>query len=1571
MRCLKRFLNKLKILRDLEVKKLKKLLLFIHGLGGSKKSFGDFEKYIKEDSSLEEYEVDYYEYPTIKLYNPISWIIAAKIQSLADGLRTDIVTRYKRYDYIVLIGHSMGGLISKQYLLDEEENILNFSNPVKKVVMYGTPNIGSDYSKWFLSFNPQIRQLNRDSDFIEFLNRSLKKHKLIDYIDFYYVIGDKDRIVNRLSASNFWDTKFYSIPNKSHAMGNGVAKPKSKEDRTFTLLKNFLEKEQGLPNLTHDYLSKIIKHSTLDADNRYSLNNEKFKGTHIEIKEIDKAFSYIQNKKNFINELENLLSDIIYSQPSLEDYENIIPDLNKAKDAHASYFEEEEWEDLVGLEEKDMKIKEINDAFIFDILEKVENLKNSTYKSKQTILIDIREKIDLLIDQIYKKNSLHSALNPRGGFDETTSINDYAIISPITNKVEEIQELIYSIYAELYINQALLISGEALIGKTHMLCHISNRYIDEKKPIILILGHTVTTVTDLKKMILEKLDLSYLKFENFLKELNLLGEINNCNSLIVIDAINEAGDNKTWLNQLAGLLSEIKEYNNISIILSVRDVEEYRVINKTSENLITKIIHVGIEELTFEQFDNFCKIFDIHTPDIPIMNKINYNPGLLLLFLESLEKLDLKYIDTDILSPSYIFENIIKGSNRRISQKHSLDEDAELSQIAINLITEKFIEQEGNPILYKDAYRILQDKNLGIELIDLISEGLLGTFMKRDLKYVFFTYQKLGNYFISKFILNKYINFKDNHPTNETVTFLTRIITNNDHPWNNIMVLESISTLISETYNHELIEILDKYKNNGVIQITFMRSLLWRNKNSFNEITFKYLKELLKVNKDNRDNYFELLEVLLKLSTIPDHPLNAHRLQKHLKSQNMTIRDANWGEFLINSDKYRSIARIINWNWFYSSNYNIPEKVIILNGITLSWMLSSSDNEIRDQATKALVSIFTNKPVLFLSLLKMFEDIDDLYILERLYAVGYGIALRETNSLNLASLAIYVYDIQFKNNTPYPNILLRDFGRGIVELSCIEINTNLINPPYISTLSFDNIDINNLITYKNKKGFLQIWSSLMYDNNGGISDFGNYVVNRSLSNWSFHELNEQEAIPKNELDSFISNLDADKQSLWKKRINTKELMNIFTNEKDSENALQEYLNGIKEKKTKFEESLSLEESEIFNKNIKPDLDNNDKLIDRKKIFNYSLAQQWMFKRIIELGYSESTHGEIDKYLRSYNRRGKKIERIGKKYQWISYYELLARVSDNYKLSNRFDYNESKSYCGPWNPLIRNIDPSTILYKKEIAENYKLHFSYDFSSNENNLSEWLDNTSDVSSLQRIIENKFEHNNHLFLYGIFTFIDVTEKKDRKPQKQIYYKLQSYLVKNDEIENLFEWSKSQDFFGNWIPEQGDFYEVFLREYPHSRAFKDIDYKREGWTDCENELPNKIACSWDSYLNEVTNDSSIKESITLKLPSKILIETLGLIQDMKKDGVYHHKKLEDVIFDSSLQYTEESALLAKEEILDLLNTEGYALFWTLTGEKEIINRPSTLTELRLVISASGYYKDNEFIENYNFYRE
>ena len=61
------------------------------------------------------------------------------------------------------------------------------------------------------------------------------------------------------------------------------------------------------------------------------------------------------------------------------------------------------------------------------------------------------------------------------------------------------------------------------------------------------------------------------------------------------------------------------------------------------------------------------------------------------------------------------------------------------------------------------------------------------------------------------------------------------------------------------------------------------------------------------------------------------------------------------------------------------------------------------------------------------------------------------------------------------------------------------------------------------------------------------------------------------------------------------------------------------------------------------------------------------ARRWIVQRTISLGWTPTLFGEFDRYV-NYNHSGRsshKPERFGKKYQWIAYHELLARVADNY------------------------------------------------------------------------------------------------------------------------------------------------------------------------------------------------------------------------------------------------------------------------------------------------------------------
>ncbi len=88
------------------------------------------------------------------------------------------------------------------------------------------------------------------------------------------------------------------------------------------------------------------------------------------------------------------------------------------------------------------------------------------------------------------------------------------------------------------------------------------------------------------------------------------------------------------------------------------------------------------------------------------------------------------------------------------------------------------------------------------------------------------------------------------------------------------------------------------------------------------------------------------------------------------------------------------------------------------------------------------------------------------------------------------------------------------------------------------------------------------------------------------------------------------------------------------------------------------------------------------------------ARRWVFRRTLSLGWTPKLFGEQDRDLGRgvRGREEHKSERWGKKYQWMAYHELLARVADNYQASRL--YEDGVPYEG-LHQIIgdREIDPS--------------------------------------------------------------------------------------------------------------------------------------------------------------------------------------------------------------------------------------------------------------------------------------
>jgi len=213
----------------------RKLILFVHGLGGGPGTWGKFGELIDADGTLSDFDYGFHEYPTTVVRIPGSRL-STGIQQLAEGLRTMIGTRYAKYDDIVLVAHSMGGVVARKYIVEQVK--ARSALPVKAMVLFAVPNEGADIAYWatlISSEHRHLKQLKQDSSFLDDLNSDWHVMKCGSELTVRHVSGGQDRIVPAKSSRAVWaGARLEMIDGKGHG---SIVKPVSAADTAFELVR--------------------------------------------------------------------------------------------------------------------------------------------------------------------------------------------------------------------------------------------------------------------------------------------------------------------------------------------------------------------------------------------------------------------------------------------------------------------------------------------------------------------------------------------------------------------------------------------------------------------------------------------------------------------------------------------------------------------------------------------------------------------------------------------------------------------------------------------------------------------------------------------------------------------------------------------------------------------------------------------------------------------------------------------------------------------------------------------------------------------------------------------------------------------------------------------------------------------------------------------------------------------------------------------------------------------------------------------------------------------------------------
>ena len=259
-------------------------VLFVHGLGGSSVgTWSAISHVISTDDLLSFCDLHYFEYPTSLIRLPFR-PRSLRIQDLSVALQTKLAGLSRSYAQVVVVAHSLGGLIARTCLLDRVKR--REGMPFDALLLYGTPNSGAALAAVgrLLSWRQhQVRQMCKASDFLHLLNvdwAALRDHIPIPIV---YVAGGQDRVVGLDSAGPIFDSKSIKLVSSCNHLS--LIRPNKKEDLSYIILRDLIIDVRKPSSVDiHDLAvarsssTTITRQTPLRASNRLALFSVYSKG---------------------------------------------------------------------------------------------------------------------------------------------------------------------------------------------------------------------------------------------------------------------------------------------------------------------------------------------------------------------------------------------------------------------------------------------------------------------------------------------------------------------------------------------------------------------------------------------------------------------------------------------------------------------------------------------------------------------------------------------------------------------------------------------------------------------------------------------------------------------------------------------------------------------------------------------------------------------------------------------------------------------------------------------------------------------------------------------------------------------------------------------------------------------------------------------------------------------------------------------------------------------------------------------------------------------------------------------
>ncbi len=1101
-----------------------------------------------------------------------------------------------------------------------------------------------------------------------------------------------------------------------------------------------------------------------------------------------------------------------------------------------------------------------------------------------------------------------------------SKIRDIDILINLPNRIEISEREKQLLYGDI-----LTIYGKAGVGKSQLLASKTQSLLNEGRIGVLLVAGIYFTDDPVHEQIMKNLRLDY-SFEDLIDIMETIGERDNCIIPIFIDALNETWNRKLWKSGLLAIIDKIKENPMVKLILSYRPEYEKLILPDSfleGRGDIVTMLHRGFEDNSISAAREFLNHYNIPFTPLEYFGYEMSNPLFLTLYCKT-------YNGEEVSLP-ILYDRVIEHANSNISrvlrvelrQKGYTEDDDILSSLIME-IAEWLVSHDERSISQKDLAQLVFWTEYGLNAVPfvrhLVKEHILHDSIFDGKETLYFAFDQMNDYYCAKAIMKK------RQSKDEVRRYLSEKILgikNGEmgNSWN-IDLFVNACALYAAKYGEECIDIIDDLENSDDKWQVFSRyidSFQWRDTRY---IPTSHFRDLLKKYPCSPE---DLWPMLIGNSVKVSHPFNADFLHHFLLSYKLNKRDYLWTIYVneLTEDDNNRIVQLIQ---MYDKGEKLKisnEKQIELLLTLFGWILTSSNRWLRDYTSKAMIEILKEHFHLCQIILAKFKKVNDPYIIQRLYGIVFGACCKRIDTKSFQTLAEYVYHTVFDQEKVYPDILLRDYARLIIERFLYEdpeytgmIGREKIIPPYNSD-PIPEIEDQHYLEKEYNGAMYWLMHSMCFEGMGMYGDFGRYVFQSALHNFD---------------------------------------------------------------------------------------------VDDKKMFNYAV-----YYIQTELGFSEEYFEEHDRHCGGYGRNQTiKIERIGKKYQWITMYNMLARISDHCKKIDSWNYSEKEDvqFEGAWELYVRDFDPTLNqnFMTCDAAPKFDVLDEFPAKGKEEN------KTADISTAdaqQVWLETKgifFDElkdtliltDHHGIKWICLTKYCDTGRKDLNTEKLLVWSwLYAYFVSPEQADELFRCAgNGQSVITHDTASHHETSSVFNREYPWSPSCKELNAyawvdaqiktgeyetvkeiievpdisliealfcEHGGWVEDKEQKEEEVAEDGEEdfgipaiqfkerirkreiekkigkilhattdLLWEAEYDATKENAISQSLPCSKLIETMSLRQQ-QEDGFYYDSNGILAAFDTDLIQKVNSVVVRKDILDTFLSKTGMKLVWLVDAEKEI----------------------------------